>query len=147
MPSRRHLQKAGPETGTIFGHQIQSTKSEAPLWGLTFCGSYLVTENGLEKWAWMTNSCGIPLPAIPWKLTVSVFHITITEYISATQQLSSHARHDCPIVGILWRFDPCGNRMEKTIKRQCWTWRSRGCGEETRAAGEGGNGSRRRSDG
>jgi len=95
----------------------------------------------------MTNSCGIPLPAIPWKLTVSVFHITITEYIYATQQLSSHARHDCPIVGILWRFDPCGNRMEKTIKRQCWTWRSRGCGEETRAAGEGGNGSRRRSDG
>ena len=66
----------------------------------------------------MTNSCGIPLPAIPWKLTVSVFHITITEYISATQQLSSHARHDCPMVGILWRFDPCGNRMDKKDKEK-----------------------------
>ena len=132
MPVRGPLQKAGPETGTIFGHQIQSTKSEAPLWGLTFCGSYLDTENGLEKWALMTNSCEIPQPAIPWKLTVSLVHIIIIEYIYATQQISSQARHDCPNVGILWRFDPRGNRMEKTIKRKCWTWRSGGCGEETK---------------
>ena len=48
MHIRSPLKKAGPESGTIFGSQIQATKSEAPLWGLTFWGSDSDTENGIE---------------------------------------------------------------------------------------------------
>ena len=101
MPVRGPLPKAGPETDTIFGHQIQSTKSEAPLWGLTFCGSELGTENGIEKWAYMTNIYETQLSAIRWKHTTSMLHTTIFEYLYATHQLSSHAMRDGPIADTL----------------------------------------------
>ena len=79
MPVRGPLPKAGPETGTIFGHQIQSTKGEAPLWGLTFCDSHLGTENGIEKWANLTRKYEPPLSSLRRNHTKSVLHTTLFE--------------------------------------------------------------------
>ena len=97
--------RAEPEMVTIFGRQIQATKSEAPLWGLTFLGSDSDTENGNAKWAKITMNYNTLLQTLICNHTHTTIQSSIYQLMYATFPWCSHGTQALSISNTLYGID------------------------------------------